>query len=181
MGTREYLNSISEHEILPDEKMRELVCLAQKGDINARNKLITSSMRLVIHIGRKYKFKEDFPDIIQEGSMGIMKAVERYDCRSGVKFTTYASWWMMSYMRRYLRRAYPEYEILSIKRYIDIMQEESRIESGHPLTIDEIAEMLDMTPEKINQVIQRSNLAKMESLDARLDSDDPKSISRKDA
>ena len=92
---RLYLNEIGKIPLLTKEEEVELATRVANGDEVAKKKLIESNLRLVVSIARKYiNHNVDFLDLIQEGNMGLMKAVEKFDVTKGFKFSTYATWWI---------------------------------------------------------------------------------------
>ncbi|MGE0201591.1 MAG: RNA polymerase sigma factor RpoD/SigA [Candidatus Melainabacteria bacterium] len=91
-----YLQFISRRaHLLSAEEERELGRLKDQGDRSARRRLIRANLRLVIHIAKRYAGRgADFMDLIQEGNIGLIKAVEKFDYRRGFRFSTYATWWI---------------------------------------------------------------------------------------
>ena len=90
-----YLSRISWHGLLAHEEETELSRKARAGDEGARRELVEKNLRLVIPVAKRYRgYGLPFEDLIQEGNIGLMKAVERYDPDRGRKFSTYATWWI---------------------------------------------------------------------------------------
>jgi len=88
---------------LTREEEIELSTRAQRGDERARQELATSNIPLVVSVARKYRDdKGQFDDIVQEGTIGLLKAIERFDPKKGVRFATYAVWWIRAYIGRHL-------------------------------------------------------------------------------
>src|ERR1044071_6403117 len=98
-----YLREVGQSKLLTPKEEIALAKRIQKGDAKAREEMIKSNLRLVVKIARDY---EDYGlpmlDLINEGNMGLMKAVERFDPRKGAKLSTYASWWIKQSIRRAL-------------------------------------------------------------------------------
>ena len=93
----QYLNEIGKIPLLTEKEEKELAMKVKKGDINAKKKLISANLRLVVFVVRKYYMTNNgipFEDLIQEGNLGLMKAVEKFDPLKGNKFSTYAIWWI---------------------------------------------------------------------------------------
>ena len=93
----QYLNEIGKIPLLTEKEEKELAMNVKKGDINAKKKLISANLRLVVFVVRKYYMTNNgipFEDLIQEGNLGLMKAVEKFDPLKGYKFSTYAIWWI---------------------------------------------------------------------------------------
>ncbi|MDR2303013.1 MAG: RNA polymerase sigma factor RpoD/SigA [Treponema sp.] len=98
-----YFDQIKLVALLSFDEELELARRIQEGDEAARRKLIEANLRLVVKIARAYIVQDvSFMDIIQEGNMGLMHAVEKYDYRKNVRFSTYAGWWIRQYISRYL-------------------------------------------------------------------------------
>lgn len=103
-STKIYLSSIGQYALLTAEEEVELAKRVEKGDKEAREALTTHNLRLVVSIAKKYKgfCGCTLLDLIQEGNLGLMKAVERFDYSKGYKFSTYATWWIKQAITRYL-------------------------------------------------------------------------------
>lgn len=92
---RQYFNDISKYPILTAEEEKDLARKARDGDEKARKKLIVSNLRLVITIAKAYaSYGVPFLDLIEEGNLGLIKAVSRFDPEKGFRFSTYSSWWI---------------------------------------------------------------------------------------
>src|SRR5262249_57161321 len=91
---RRYLNEIGRYPLLSRAEEVQLAKRVEAGDPAARERLVASNLRLVVTIAKGYRTPSlDLLDLIQEGTLGLMRAVERYDWRRGTKFSTYAAWW----------------------------------------------------------------------------------------
>ncbi len=100
---QKYLKEIGRYPLLSLKEERELARRIEKGDKKAKKKLIQSNLRLVISIAKKYLGKTPYLtllDLIQEGNLGLFKAVEKYDWRKGFRFSTYATWWIRQAITR---------------------------------------------------------------------------------
>jgi len=98
-----YLREIGKYPLLNFKEEKDLAKRVEKGDKSARNKLVRSNLRLVVSIAKKYIGRTahlTFLDLIQEGNLGLFKAVEKYDWRKGFRFSTYATWWIRQSITR---------------------------------------------------------------------------------
>jgi RNA polymerase sigma factor (sigma-70 family) len=89
-----YLKKISKYPLLAKEEEQELSIKAKKGDKSAEQKLVTSNLRLVVSIAKKYQYAIDILDAINQGNIGLIQAVQGFDETKNLKFGTYASWWI---------------------------------------------------------------------------------------
>lgn len=165
-----YLREISRIPLLSEEEELELALRCQNGDRGARERLITANLRLVTSIARKYMgYGLPFLDLIQEGNIGLMKAVERFDHRRGYKFSTYATWWIRQEITRALAE---ESRLIRIPAYlIDIIRKVSKAEwyhlqeYGEYPSLVELAEELEMPLEEVEKAKRVSLYAHTWSLE----------------
>jgi|688.fasta_scaffold156062_2 RNA polymerase primary sigma factor len=102
-SVRIYLKEISRHKLLNGREEIELARAVQAGDVIARRKLIQANLRLVVSIAKRYRNHGlSFQDLVQEGSLGLIRAVEKFDPEKGNKFSTYATWWIRQAVTRAL-------------------------------------------------------------------------------
>ena len=100
---RAYFHQIAKIPLLTHEQVCELSLKMRDGDRRARDKLIESNLRLVVSIAKHYRtFGLPYLDLIQEGNMGLIRAVEKFDPNRGLRFSTYATWWIKFTIRRAL-------------------------------------------------------------------------------
>lgn len=157
-----YMQEITRIPLLKREEEISLAERIRKGDLEAREKLIEANLRLVVSIAKKYQNRGlSLQDLIQEGNCGLMKAVERFDPARGVKFSTYATWWIRQAIFRSLYNdsqtiRIPLYQIEKIrdlKRKIEILTQEL----GRNPTIQEIEEKTNLTIEQIDDLLNSCN------------------------
>lgn len=101
---KQYIKEISKYPLLnPEEELEFAIKLVQTGDVDAAKKLVTANLRLVVKIAMEYRNAyQNVMDLIQEGNVGLMKAVSKYDPTKGAKLSYYASWWIRSYILKYI-------------------------------------------------------------------------------
>ncbi len=156
---RMYLKEIGKVPLLDAEEEKELARRMADGDEAAKNKLVEANLRLVVSIAKRYVGKGMFfLDLIQEGNLGLMKAVEKFDYQKGYKFSTYATWWI----RQAITRAIADQArtiripvhmvetIHKVSRYSRQMLQEL----GREATADEIGEKMGMSAEKVREIMK---------------------------
>lgn len=178
-GVRAYLIEIGKFPLLTQEEEIKLATLSKQGDKNAFNKLINSNLRLVVSIAKKFNTKSmSFSDRIQEGNIGLAKAVERYDPSKGFRFSTYATWWI----RQAITRAIADKDrlvrlpvhyvdrIRKVGNYIKSIE----MKTGNKPTISQIAEHFGISVDKVNEILK--NTVEWTSLDKPIGEDDDSTL-----
>ena len=156
---RMYLKEIGRIPLLTAEEEVELAQRIEKGDEKARKKLTESNLRLVVSIAKKYVGRGmSFLDLIQEGNIGLARAVEKYDWRKGYKFSTYATWWIRQAITRAIADQartirVPVHMVETINKLIRTSRQLMQ-ELGREPKIEEIAKALDITPEKVRSILK---------------------------
>jgi RNA polymerase primary sigma factor len=102
-----YLRSLPRYEPLTREAERDLANRARRGDTGARDELIRRNLAFVVSIARRHMGRgARLDDLIQEGNIGLLKAVEKFDTGKGTRFSTYAIWWIRAYIQKYLKESH---------------------------------------------------------------------------
>jgi len=89
-----FLHEIGRYPLLTKEEEVELAQRVEEGDAAAKDRMVTSNLRLVVSIAKRYQGQMPLGDLVQEGIIGLMRAVDKFDWRRGFKFSTYATWWI---------------------------------------------------------------------------------------
>ncbi|MCR4404734.1 MAG: sigma-70 family RNA polymerase sigma factor [Candidatus Acetothermia bacterium] len=151
-----YLQEIGKVPLLSEAEERELARRVRAGDEEAKERFIRANLRLVVSIARHYSsYGLPLLDLIQEGNVGLLRAVERFQPEKGYKFSTYATWWIRQAIVRALAEQgrtirLPEHVIELILK-INEAEEEFLHETGQRPTLEELAKRLDLPLEKVRQ------------------------------
>lgn len=154
-----YLNEIKRHPLLSPEEEYAVAQRAAKGDPQARERLITSNLRLVVSIAAQYRdLGVPLLDLIQEGNIGLITAVERFDPSRGYKFSTYATWWIRQAIMRSLVKhlrviAVPDY-LVSLLHKITQIEEQHWHEQGDLPDYEKLAEKIGVSPQVLQRLLQ---------------------------
>ena len=154
-----YLKEIGRVPLLSMEEEKQLAERMTQGDTNAKKRLCEANLRLVVSIAKKFVGRGmQFLDLIQEGNLGLLKAVEKFDYNKGFKFSTYATWWI----RQAITRAIAD-QARTIRIPVHMVETITKVkkassqllhETGHDPTTEEIAERLEMPVERIQEIIR---------------------------
>lgn len=156
---RMYLKEIGRVDLLTPEEEIELAERIAQGDEEAKRRLAEANLRLVVSIAKRYVGRGMlFLDLIQEGNMGLIKAVEKFDYKKGFKFSTYATWWIRQAITRAIADQartirIPVHMVETINKLIRV-QRQLLQDLGREPTPEEIAEDMDMTPEKVREILK---------------------------
>ena len=154
---RMYFKEIGKVPLLTADEERELAIRIEQGDEEAKKKLCESNLRLVVSIARRYLNRGlSFLDLIQEGNLGLIKAVEKFDYTKGYKFSTYATWWIRQAITRSIADQartirIPVHMVETINKLIRIARQLLQ-EYGREPTSEEIAKEMGITVEKVREI-----------------------------
>ena len=154
-----YLKEIGRVPLLSSEEEIQLAIRIKDGDVAAKQRLSEANLRLVVSIAKRYLGRGmQFLDLIQEGNLGLIKAVEKFDCSKGFKFSTYATWWI----RQAITRAIAD-QARTIRIPVHMVETINKVkkissqllhQNGHEPTADEIAAELDMSVDKVREIMR---------------------------
>ena len=156
---RMYLKEIGTVALLTAEEELELAKRKTEGDPIAKEKLIEANLRLVVSIAKRYTGRGmSFLDLVQEGNLGLIKGVEKFDYTKGYKLSTYATWWIRQSVTRALADhartiRVPVHMVETINR-MSKMQRKLTLELGYEPSTKELAKALDMSEEKVLEIMQ---------------------------
>ena len=156
---RMYLKEIGTIPLLTPEEELDLAVRKSEGDDEAKNRLIEANLRLVVSIAKRYTGRGmSFLDLVQEGNLGLIKGVEKFDYTKGYKLSTYATWWIRQSVTRALADQartirVPVHMVETINK-MSKMQRKLTLELGYEPSIAELAEHLDMSQERVMEIMQ---------------------------
>lgn len=156
---RMYLKEIGKISLLSLDEETELSKRIAEGDETAKNRLAESNLRLVVSIAKRYVGRGMlFLDLIQEGNIGLMKAVEKFDAEKGYKFSTYATWWIRQAITRAIADQartirVPVHMVETINK-LSRYQRQLTLELNREPTDEELAKKMGMSPDKVREVIK---------------------------
>ncbi|HCU24328.1 MAG TPA: RNA polymerase subunit sigma-70 [Deltaproteobacteria bacterium] len=175
---KRYIQEISAYPFLTAKEERELALAFQKtGDREAARKLVTSHLRLVVKIAAEYRTAYgNLLDLIQEGNLGLMRAVKSFDPDKGARLSHYASWWIRSFI---LKHILDNFRLIKIgttqaqrRIFFNLMKEKERLEKqGFRPGTQELAAAMDVKPEEVEEMQLRLGQSDL-SLDAPIHGDD---------
>ena len=178
-ATQIYLSEIGFSPLLSAEEEVYYSKLALKGDVNARKKMIESNLRLVVKISRRY-LNRGLPllDLIEEGNLGLMKSVEKFDPDRGFRFSTYETWWIRQTIERAIMNQtrtirLPIHVLKELNVYLRAARQLTQ-KLDHEPSAEEIAEMLDTPLEDVQKLLGLND--KVTSVDTPIGFDENKSL-----
>jgi RNA polymerase primary sigma factor len=160
---RLYLREIGKVPLLTADQEVYLAKRIERGDMGAKTQMIEANLRLVVSIAKSYLGRGlSFLDLIQEGSLGLIRAVEKFDYRKGYKFSTYATWWIRQAVTRAIADKartirIPVHMVEKLNKVVHIERQLVQRLGREPRP-DEIAEELEMTTEEVREILRMSQL-----------------------
>lgn len=157
-----YIHDVEKTPLLTPEEEYKLAVRVRKGDVKARRKMIQANLRLVINIAKRYSYLGvPLMDLIEEGNLGLMKAVSKFKPSKGFRFSTYAAWWIKQYVARGIANQgktirVPVYMIEMLSKYKKINEELSHKLKRKP-RLSDIAKVMKLPLKKVKEVSQMAN------------------------
>jgi len=173
-----YLKKMGSIPMLSRSEELRLAKLAYEGDEDAKQKLVEANLRLVVSIAKKYSNANlDLLDLIQEGNIGLMKAVEKFEYKRGHRFSTYATWWIRQGITRSIADTgrmirLPVHMVETVNKMFSVIRNFVQQYGSEP-SIDDIARIMKMSPAKIKEVVSAAKIPI--SLEAQMNRDDDSS------
>jgi RNA polymerase primary sigma factor len=160
---RLYLREIGKVPLLTADQEVSLAKRIERGDMSAKTHMIEANLRLVVSIAKGYLGRGlTFLDLIQEGSLGLIRAVEKFDYRKGYKFSTYATWWIRQAVTRAIADKartirIPVHMVEKLNKVVHIERQLVQ-RLGREPNAEEIADELEMTPEEVREILRMAQL-----------------------
>lgn len=161
-----YMETLSRYPVLTSDKFDELIRLARKGDLEAKNAIVQGNLRFVVQIAAEYQTNAlPFADLLAEGNIGLIKAVDKFDPELGYKFSTYAVWWIRNAIQRAIRHQSHPYR-LPHNRLDDLSKLQNTADAmsqavGRAVSTSEAAESLEINENRRDHALraQRSSVS----------------------
>ncbi len=177
---RIYLKQIGIYPLLTKEEEYNLACRSRDGDAFAKSRLIESNLRLVVSVAKHYVGRGmNFLDLIQEGNLGLMHGIDKFDPDKGFKLSTYVTWWIKQSIIRSLadhsRTIRVPVHVVELINKTKRISREMSLELGHEPSLEELAERMDQTPDRIAEILSYDN--SLTSLDSKVGDDEDSELS----
>lgn len=160
-----YLSEINHYSLLTAEEEQALARKFKKGDLSCGHQLVTSNLRFVVKVAYEYRsYGIKMPDLIQEGNMGLMKAVSKFEPDKGIRLISYAVWWIRAYIQNYILKSWSLVKLGTTqaqrKLFFSLARTRRELEKLTPgeaqtLNVDEVARRLNVKPTEVREMEQR--------------------------
>ena len=181
-----YMHDVEKHPLLTREQELELaIRLREKGDLDAAYKLVTANLRLVVKIAHEYhRSAFSLLDLVQEGNVGLMHAVKKFDPYRGVKLSSYAAWWIRAYILRYIMENWRIVKLGTTqaqrKLFFNLRKEQAKlVAEGFDPTPKLLADRLNVSEQEVREMDQRLGQDEF-SIDAPVSGDESQRTTRAD-
>src|SRR5262252_3921550 len=161
-----YLTEINRYSLLKVEEEQKLARRFKKGELQAGHRLVTANLRFVVKVAYEYRsYGIRMSDLIQEGNIGLMKAVQKFDPDKGIRLISYAVWWIRAYIQNYILKSWSLVKLGTTqaqrKLFFSLARTRRQLErmGGDPDAFDaeKIARMLRVRPKEVEEMQQRMN------------------------
>ncbi|UJF17218.1 sigma-70 family RNA polymerase sigma factor [Vibrio sp. SS-MA-C1-2] len=160
-----YLKDVANYELLTADEEKTLTRLAQAGDNVARDRMISSNLRLVVKMASKYRNRSgsvDFLDLISEGNLGLIHAIEKFDPEKGFRFSTYAVWWIKQAIERGISNKsrtirLPNHIVKELSSYLRANKELSNNDNQGDVSTKDIAKHVNVKESRVTKVLNSNN------------------------
>jgi len=159
-----YLAEINHYELLTVEEEQRLARRFKKGDLMSGHRLVTANLRFVVKVSYEYRsYGIKMGDLIQEGNIGLMKAVQKFDADKGIRLISYAVWWIRAYIQNYILKSWSLVKLGTTQAQRKLFfslartrRELEKLNNGDTsLNVDEIAKRLHVKPAEVREMEQR--------------------------
>jgi len=160
-----YLAEINQYKLLTQEEEQKLARRFTKGDLKAGHTMVTSNLRFVVKVAYEYRsYGIKMSDLIQEGNIGLMKAVQKFDPDKGIRLISYAVWWIRAYIQNYILKSWSLVKLGTTqaqrKLFFSLARTRRELEKfhageGNVSNVDEIAKRLHVKPQEVREMEQR--------------------------
>ena len=165
-GLQAFLEAIGRVPLLNARQEVDLAKRIERGDLDAKRHMIEANLRLVVHVAKRYRREREgegalsFLDLIQEGTLGLVRAVEKFDYRKGFKFSTYATWWIRQSIARAIadkgRTVRLPVHVVDLVNKISRAERDLSVKLGRDVSSDEIAAHLELATEQVEDLRRAS-------------------------